>query len=64
VPPDQTVAATWAWMTGPTPAAPPAASLLGLDPVKEQAALTEWRTRRHPETATTERSDLKPSQLK
>jgi len=48
-PVDQTVADTWAWMTaaGPTPAAPPAALLLGLDPVKEQAALTEWRDRRH-----------------
>ena len=48
-PVDQTVADTWAWMTaaGPTPAAPPAALRLGLDPVKEQAALTEWRNRRH-----------------
>ena len=48
-PVDQTVVDTWAWMTaaGSTAAAPPAALRLGLDPVKEQAALTEWRNRRH-----------------
>ena len=43
-PVEHTVADTWAWMTaaGPTPAAPPAALRLGLDPVKERAALAEW----------------------
>jgi len=49
-PVDQTVADTWAWMTesGPTPTAPPASLRLGLDPIKERAALAEWRTRGAP----------------
>lgn len=51
-PVEQTVADTWTWMTaaGPCPVAPPASFRLGLDPVKEQAALTEWRDRQHPAT--------------
>ena len=61
-PVEQTVADTWTWMTaaGPTPVAPAASLRLGLDPVKERAALDEWHDRDHPVTTEKTTPDHQP----
>ena len=61
-PVEQTVADTWTWMTaaGSTPIAPAAALRLGLDPVKERAALDEWHDRDHPVTTGKTTPDHQP----